>query len=111
MPGIAGIISRSRIPRLNHVEQMTRLMMHEPFYRSGTLTDDNLGIAIGWTTHANSASDCLPIWNETRDICLIFIGDHFSDSDEIVQLRARGHVFDKRNASALVHLYEENSEK
>jgi asparagine synthase (glutamine-hydrolysing) len=49
----------------------------------------------------------MPIWNETKDICLIFSGEDFTDATNIEFLKAIGHEFDSENASYLVHLYEE----
>ena len=51
--------------------------------------------------------DCLPIWNEKKDICLIFSGEDFADQADIDALRMRGHEFGSDDASYLVHLYEE----
>jgi len=53
----------------------------------------------------------MPIWNEKKDICLIFSGEDFTDLDEIAGLRSRGHDFLLGNASYLVHLYEETGTK
>ena len=81
--------------------------MHQPDYKSGTVQFEKPGFWVGWTCHAGSFSDCLPVWNETRDICLIFSGEHFSDRSEIAQLKAAGHDCSNDNASSLVHAYEE----
>src|SRR5947209_6886931 len=53
----------------------------------------------------------MPVWNEKRDVCLVFSGEDFTDRSELEKLRARGHVFDLENASYLVHLYEEHGVK
>jgi asparagine synthase (glutamine-hydrolysing) len=82
-------------------------MMHEPFYTSGTLVDERLGVWAGWTAFKGSYSDCMPAWNETEDICLIFSGEHFEDGTENVSLKACGHQPQRENAACLVHLYEE----
>ncbi len=82
-------------------------MMHEPYYNSGTYINERLGLWIGWIAHEGSFSDGMPIWNETKDVCLIFSGEDFTDLSEIEALKARGHEVDSGNASYLVHLYEE----
>lgn len=80
MPGIAGIIQKNRGPvRGNGVELMVKSMLHEPFYCSGTLKREDIGILVGWACHPTPASVCLPIWNEPKDVCLIFTGEHFSN--------------------------------
>jgi len=81
--------------------------MHEPFYTDGTYINEELGLWLGWANHAGSFSDCLPIWNEKKDICVLFSGEDFTDQADIDALRMRGHKFGSDDASYLVHLYEE----
>ena len=108
MPGIVGIIRAGRTnEKASVLEQMVKCLMHEPFYVSGTYSNSGLGVWIGWVGHAGSFSDCMPVWNETKDVCLIFSGEDFSDTTEIERLIEKGHKCDSKNASYLVHLYEE----
>lgn len=108
MPSIVGIIGKAAPEeRNNTLAAMLKPMLHEPFYTSGDLQEDSLEIAAGWTAHKNSFSDCLPVWNEARDICLVFSGDDFSAGERAGALKSRGHVFNSGDASSLVHLYEE----
>lgn len=108
MPGIVGIIGKG-IPEENRaaLEKMLGCMLHEPSYRAGVYENPSAGLWIGWASHAGSFSDCMPVWNETKDICLLFSGEDFTDLAEIERLRAAGHGCDPENASYLVHLYEE----
>lgn len=108
MPGIVGIIgSKPAGEKSSVLQQMLKCMMHEPSYASGTYMNERLGLFVGWVAHAGSFSDCMPVWNETGDVCLIFTGEDFRDAGEAVALRARGHACDLETASYLVHLYEE----
>ena len=108
MPGIAGIVeTKPRKENQTALDTMVTSMMHEPFYGSGTFVNDRLGLWAGWTTFKGSFSDCQPVWNENKDICLIFSGEESAGSAEIASLKAKGHQFDGDNASYLVHLYEE----
>lgn len=86
---------------------MVESMTHEAFYVSGTYTNEELGLWSGWVCHQGAFDDCLPIWNEKKDICLLFSGEDFADQSDVDALRTRGHDFDPNNASYLVHLYEE----
>jgi asparagine synthase (glutamine-hydrolysing) len=86
---------------------MVRCLLHESFYRSGTFVNQSLGVAVGWVSHGGSFSDCMPVWNETRDVCLVYSGEDMADPATIAQLRTRGHDFIPGNASYLVHWYEE----
>jgi len=109
MPGIAGIISRNGHPAdAVSLATMVRCMAHEPFHSTGTYSCARLGIEIGWSSLEGSYSDCQPVWNETRDICLIFSGEHFGDRSETDLLKSEGHQFNESNASMLVHLYEKH---
>jgi asparagine synthase (glutamine-hydrolysing) len=108
MPGIAGIIG-SNFQGMNRaaLDQMVKCMMHERFYTTGTYVNEKLGLWIGWVNHDGSFSDCMPLWNETKDVCLIFSGEDFADQIQITDLIVKGHEFDSENASYLIHLYEE----
>lgn len=111
MPGIAGIISKT--PREGNARDLGLMlgsMIHEPFYTSGTYSNDRLGVYAGWVGIKGSFSDCMPVWNETGDICLIFSGEEFSDGTVLEDLKARGHEFDSSTACYLIHLYEEKEE-
>lgn len=109
MPGITGIIAR----RFGEEQRaalcrMRRCMEHESFYASGMHVEEQLGAGIGWSTHQGGFSDCLPVWNEDRKVCLFFAGEHFGGhQEEVGRLRSKGHQCDAPNASYLVHLYEE----
>jgi len=108
MPGIVGIISQ-RPSEQNHalVKSMVQCLMHEPFYTDGTYINEELGLWLGWVNYEGSFADCLPIWNEKKDICLLFSGEDFADQADVDALRTRGHQFGHDDASYLVHLYEE----
>ncbi|PYJ66713.1 MAG: hypothetical protein DME76_16440, partial [Verrucomicrobia bacterium] len=82
-------------------------MTHEAFYVSGTYINEELGLSSGWACHKGAFGDCLPIWNEKKDICLLFSGEDFADQADIDALKTRGHEFASDDASYLVHLYEE----
>jgi asparagine synthase (glutamine-hydrolysing) len=86
---------------------MVKCLKHEPFYVDGTYVNEELGLWSGWVCHDGEFGDCLPIWNEKKDICLLFSGEDFTDQADIDALRMRGHEFGSNDASYLVHLYEE----
>jgi asparagine synthase (glutamine-hydrolysing) len=89
---------------------MVRCLIHEPFYTDGTYINEELGLWSGWTCHKGAFDDCLPIWNEKKDICLLFSGEDFADQVDVDSLR-RSHEFGLDDASYLVHLYEEMGHK
>ena len=112
MPGIVGIFGKGASEFMGEsLRRMTASMMHEPSYTSGTYINESHRLWLGWVCHGGSFADCMPVWNETKEICLIFSGEDFLDEAEIERLRAEGHEFDPENASYLVHLYEDRGLK
>ena len=108
MPGIAGIISSGlNLGNRAELDSMVRCLLHEDFYKSGTFISEAAGVAVGWVSHPGSFLDCLPVWNEDRDVCLIFSGEDYQDRTGIDRLRTEGHECSAENASYLVHLYED----
>ncbi len=108
MPGIVGIVSQRPSEQYYAlVKSMVKCLIHEPFYTDGTYINEELGLWSGWACHEGTFGDCLPIWNEKKDICLLFSGEDFADQADIDALRVRGHEFGSDDASYLVHLYEE----
>jgi asparagine synthase (glutamine-hydrolysing) len=108
MPGIVGIISQSPSEQYDAlVKSMVKCLVHEPFYTNGTYINREIGLWSGWACHKGTFADCLPLWNEKKDICLLFSGEDFADQTDVDALRRRGHDFNSNDASYLVHLYEE----
>lgn len=98
MPGITGIIGpRRSADQVRDVQRMVRALEHETFYTSGTHVDEERGVRLGWAVHHGSYADCLPAWNATRDVCLVFTGEHFDENQN-------GGVAD---ATQIVRLYED----
>lgn len=109
MPGIAGIISRSRheINERNIVLMIDR-MAHEQFYVSGTYANSRLGVYMGWVCHRGSFSDCMPIYNDRKDLLLFFNGEDFTGDQSLSQLRRKSHASESTTAKYLIELYEED---
>ncbi len=112
MPGITGIITnRLSGDHRSQVDLMVKSLIHEDFHKPGTVVNEQAGVALGWVTHAGSFSDCMPIWNEDKDVCLILSGEVYPDRARIEGLRSEGHQFSDTDASFLVHLYEKLGQK
>jgi asparagine synthase (glutamine-hydrolysing) len=108
MPGIIGIISKTSIDKNKQdISEMVNCMLHESFYVSGTYCNDQMGVYTGWICHKDSFCDCMPVWNEKKDIALIYFGENFTDLELFDQLKAKHHRFDRTNASYIIHMYEE----
>ena len=111
MPGLTGIISKITIgDEVSKLDRMLNIMKHEPFYTSGCYKKFEIGIYIGCTSIENSFSDCMPIYNEKKDLVLFLTGECFVDKEIISSLLSRGHKFNPDNASFLIHLFEEQGD-
>lgn len=109
MPGIFGIISKRQPQQnINDVGLMVDCLRHEDFYVTGTYKNDQFGLYAGWATLPGAFDDCMPLFNEARDLVLLFAGENFVDEADIAELGKRGHEFESTNASYLIHLYEED---
>jgi asparagine synthase (glutamine-hydrolysing) len=112
MPGIAGVISHSSAEqRSSCLRSMLASMQHEEFYSSDTYCIPELGIYAGSIAHKDSVAASQIVFNEDRNIALIFSGEFFVDPDVRTSLRQRGHIVHSSNADCLVHLYEEHGEQ
>jgi asparagine synthase (glutamine-hydrolysing) len=70
--------------------------------------DASLGVYVGFVRQKLASSDRSLLRNERGDILLAFSGDDFPDPESGEFLRRRGHQFEPKGCSYLVHLAEEN---
>ncbi len=108
MPGLAGIIGIDGARKgASLLQPMISCMMHEPFYTSGRYVNEEIGLQLGWVSLKEAFSAEMPVWNEKKDVAVIFCGEDFTDPDEIAGLKNRAHEWGSAQAGYLVHLYEE----
>jgi len=86
---------------------MVNSMQHESFYTSGVFFDQKFGLYVGWTCHAGSYCDCMPITSEEQDVVLFFYGEHHADEGEIIRLRSQGDGAAGLDARMVLRLYQE----
>ncbi len=111
MPGIAGIITkRPREQATGELRRMVAAMCHEPFYVSGTWTDAELGIYVGWVELEDPGRGPMPQTNETGDKVLVFSGSDFPQPGTAERLRERGHQVGEGTLAHLIHAAEEDCE-
>ena len=112
MPGITGIITKQVSGcEKELVNAMINCMQHETFYTHDTYHNADNGLFIGFTAIENSFADCMPIFNETKDVILFLTGECYEDTYKINKLAKQGHHFEPENASYLVHQYEEEGDE
>ncbi len=79
----------------------------EPAQVSGGLTDLQMGFGIRWLCRENSPVVWRTAWNERRDVCLHFSGEHFIDPEKMPGRTTEGHRWDGDGTAYLVRRYEE----
>jgi asparagine synthase (glutamine-hydrolysing) len=111
MPGIAGIIDKGKAKKnMTKVQLMLECMKHEPFYTQSTYFNEQLGFYAGWACHGNSFAECMPIFNERKDLTFLFSGEPFENDVLTSDLKLRKHEFNSSDASYIIYLYEEEGE-
>ena len=108
MPGIAGIIRKSPYVEIRRdLNLMVEAMRHETFYSGGQYVNEDLGLYVGWMGHQGGGCDCMPLFNPTRDILLIFQGENYLDDETLRCLKRSGNKVNESNDSYLIDLYTE----
>jgi asparagine synthase (glutamine-hydrolysing) len=90
------------------LRQMVASVHHQSSYAIGTWIDESQGLYVGWVAHKGSISEGMPLWNERRDVTLIFSGEDFPEPGAARRLKERGHTLDEKVPSYLVHVYEDD---
>jgi asparagine synthase (glutamine-hydrolysing) len=109
MPGIVGLITKMPRQRAEaELKRMVDALRHESFYLAGTWIHEPSGVYVGWVARKGSFSDGMPIFNERKNLCLVFSGEEFPEPGTAQRLRERGHELDPKGPSYLVHLCEED---
>jgi len=86
---------------------MVETLRHENVYTTDVWMDKALGVYVGCSARKGSFSDGMPLWNDRRDVSLVFSGEEFPEPGTARRLKERGHRLDLEGPSYLVHLYEE----
>ena len=81
-------------------------MHHEPFYRTGVYSSDCGRLGIGWVSLTGAYADCLPIWSQSRSVCLFFSGEHYADAPSVDLRSAWSEGFIDDGATEILRLYE-----
>ena len=107
MPGLAAIFSRHP-DATQQLAQMLGAFSHDANHVRGAHSERLAGVHAGWAVHRGSFADCLPAWNGSRDVILLFSGELFTPPEHLAALARRGHRVDAARASHVVQLYEEH---
>jgi asparagine synthase (glutamine-hydrolysing) len=111
MPGIFGIIAKRTIGNESKMlDDMSKIMMHEPFYNAAIYINEQMGCYVGGISIKGSFADCMPIYNKNQDLVLFFAGECYSDPSAISELRSKGYSVVQEKANYIINLYEERGE-
>lgn len=95
MPGIVGFITKTRSAGLEpQLRAMLSSICHESFYTSGTMTDESLGLYVGWTALKDSFSDGMPLYNRHKNVAMVFSGEDYSEAATRKSSDAPGYLVD-----------------
>src|SRR5687767_2959326 len=109
MPGIVGLFTKAPRERAEReLRHMVAAIHHQTFYVAGTWIDEASGVYLGWVARRNSIADGMPVWNERKDVTLVFAGQEYPEPGTARRLKAQGHVLNRDRPSYLAHLYEED---
>ena len=116
MCGIAGFFdsSLSAGEAEGRLGAMLQSIHHRGPDGEGRLNDGSLGIHVGMRRLGiiDLAGGDQPIWNETRDVAVLFNGEIYNYREIRQQLQSRGHAFrTSSDTEVLVHLYEEHGDR
>jgi asparagine synthase (glutamine-hydrolysing) len=110
MPGLAVVISR-RPDAGQRIEDMLAAFTRGADLIQGVCPFPAAGIHAGWSLHRGSFSDCLPVWNRSREIALFFSGEVFTAPAHLSQLKTAGYEVHADKASHVMQLYELHGER
>lgn len=108
MPGIFGVVGCGSAGEIDAVlHRMQGVMLHEQSYSSGRYVNASRRVGVGWVAHRGSFADCMPVWNEARDVCLVFTGEEFGGDEYLHRSSACSVQGEAADARYLVRLYEQ----
>lgn len=109
MPGLVGLLTKMPKDRAEReLLRMTAALCHSDRYVSGTWSDEDLGVYVGWVERGGCSLDAMQLANERRDAILFFSGENFPEPGISARLKAGGHVLNAAGREYLVHLAEED---
>ncbi len=109
MCGICGIkaLNGKRID-IDELRKMNSLLIHRGPDEEGFYIEDEIGLASRRLSIIDLKTGTQPLFNETKDIVVVFNGEIYNFLDIKKELLEKGHIF-KTNSDTevIVHLYEE----
>src|SRR5262245_55259635 len=110
MCGIAGFVDPAAQNADAALQRMLNTIIHRGPDGEGTHVVADLALALGMRRLSviDLEGGWQPIWNEEREVCVVFNGEIYNYVELARDLRARGHRLRTRSdTEVLVHLYED----
>lgn len=107
MCGIAGFVDK-RENKKEIIEKMSQRMIHRGPDGEGYYIDDDIALAHRRLSIIDLESGSQPMFNETKDMVVIFNGEIYNFQELRKELKAKKHKFKtKSDTEVLLHGYEE----
>ena len=107
MSRIAGIVGdQAEVRTVGKLGAMVMAMARDASFESGQCQFHVAKTRAGWVSSFGSGSDCSPVWNEERSVCLLFAGEEFTLPGSLGPVQADGQQAHREVARGLVHSYE-----
>lgn len=107
MCGIDGIFSKDNLS-MNTIKKMNNCMIHRGPHNEGIFQDQNLGLGMRRLKVIDLEGGNQPLFNETKDVIVMFNGEIFNFESLRDNLKQKGHKFiSKTDTEVLVHGYEQ----
>jgi asparagine synthase (glutamine-hydrolysing) len=108
MCGIAGFVDRAEADVAGQLRRMLGLIVHRGPDGEGTHVEPGLGLGMRRLSIIDLECGHQPIWNETKDVAVVFNGEIYNYVELRRELEAKGHRFSTHSdTEVLVHLYED----
>lgn len=108
MCGICGLLQTQQAVDTAPLQSMCRALHHRGPDEDGYLIDDNIGLAMRRLKIIDLATGSQPIYNETRDVGILFNGEIYNYPALREQLITQGHGFRSHSdTETIVHAYEQ----
>lgn len=107
MCGIDGIFSRDQVEE-KMVKGMNQCLVHRGPHSDGFFFENNIGLAMRRLKIIDLETGDQPIFNEAKDVTVVFNGEIYNFESLRDDLVRKGHTFKSRtDTEVLVHGYEE----
>src|SRR5690348_2220959 len=107
MCGIDGIFSNDLVEE-KVIRSMNQCLVHRGPHSDGFFFENNVGLAMRRLKIIDLETGDQPIFNETKDVTVVFNGEIYNFESLRNDLLKKGHIFKSRtDTEILVHGYEE----